>query len=66
MAKGTLTIYQAVLKTYAEMHGVSLDDALEEAVRQSSGKDDAEGQIEQYTKAYKELSMMDKSETEGT
>jgi len=50
-----LSIYQAVLKTYARQQGITLEQALKEAIEQSSGKPGAEGQIEQYRRAFQEL-----------
>ena len=50
-----LTIYQAVLKTYAAQEGVSLKQALDTAIEQSKGKPDARGQMRKYKKAYEEL-----------
>lgn len=50
-----LSIYQAVLKTYAEQRGITLEQALDAALEQSKGKPDAKRQIEKYKRAYEGL-----------
>lgn len=50
-----LSIYQAVLTTYAKQKKITLEQALQVAREESRGQLDAEMQIERYEEAYREL-----------